>query len=159
MTCAATSQSAFFIPVPVAFAPITNFGCPNPGTVFTYDVMAWNTNRPNRMIAIEQDQFNCRIRSDAQGTYDWFGGLGAHLDDADVAHAGLAQAGRRQLAAETAADHHHLDLVAQRLANMSFDEFEIFYAAVVRHEQVFVLKRMTIGFGNIAFHMQILPIG
>jgi hypothetical protein len=47
--------------------------------------MAWNTNRPNRMIAIEQDQFNCRIRSDAQGTYDWFGGLGAHLDDADVA--------------------------------------------------------------------------
>jgi hypothetical protein len=80
-----TSQSAFFIPVPVAFAPITNFGCPNPGTVFTYDVMAWNTNRPNRMIAIEQDQFNCRIRSDAQGTYDWFGGLGAHLDDADVA--------------------------------------------------------------------------
>jgi hypothetical protein len=79
------SQSAFFIPIPAAFAPITNFGCPNAGTVFTYDVMAWNTNRPNRMIAIEQNQFNCRIRSDAQGTYDWFGGLSSRLDDADVA--------------------------------------------------------------------------
>ena len=79
------SQSSFFIPIPAAFAPITNFGCPNAGTVFTYDVMAWNTNRPNRMIAIEQNRFNCSIRSDAQGTYDWFGGLGPRLDDADVA--------------------------------------------------------------------------
>jgi len=79
------SQSAFFIPVPAMFAPITNFGCPNTGTVFTYDVMAWNTNRPNRMIAIEQDQLSCRIGSDAQGIYDWFGGLSPRLDDADAA--------------------------------------------------------------------------
>src|SRR6266481_444093 len=80
-----SSQNAFFIPIPSIFAPTTKFSCPNVGTVFTYDVMAWNTNRPNRMIAIEQNQFNCRIRSDAQGTYAWFGGLGPHLDDADVA--------------------------------------------------------------------------
>jgi hypothetical protein len=80
-----TSQSAFFIPIPSAFAPVTKFGCPDAGTVFTYDVPAWNTNRPNRMVAIEQDQFNCRIRSDAQGTYDWFGGLAARLGEADVA--------------------------------------------------------------------------
>ena len=79
------SQSAFFIPVPARFAPITNFDCPKAGTVFTYDVTARNTNRPNRMIAVEQDQLSCRIRSDAQGTYDWFGGLGPHLDDTDVA--------------------------------------------------------------------------
>jgi hypothetical protein len=76
-----SSQSAFFIPVPAIFAPTTKFGCPDVGTVFTYDVRAWNTNRPNRMIAVEQDQFSCRIRSDAQGTYDWFGGLGPHLND------------------------------------------------------------------------------
>jgi hypothetical protein len=76
-----TDQSAFFIPFPAAFAPVTEFGCPDVGTVFTYNVPAWNTKRPNRMVAIEQDQFNCRIRSDAQGTYDWFGGLGARLDD------------------------------------------------------------------------------
>lgn len=80
-----TSQSAFFIPIPSAFAPETKFGCPSAGTVFTYDVLAWNTNRPNRMIAIEQDQLNCWIRSDAQGIYDWFGGLGPHLGDADLA--------------------------------------------------------------------------
>ena len=80
-----TSQSAFFIPVPAAFSPITKFGCPDAGTVFTYDVLAWNTNRPNRMVAIEQNQFNCRIRSDAQGAYDWFGGLGPHLDDTGIA--------------------------------------------------------------------------
>ncbi|KWV59817.1 hypothetical protein AS156_30295 [Bradyrhizobium macuxiense] len=78
-------QGAFFIPIPSAFAPVTGFGCPDVGTVFTYNVPAWNTNRPNRMVAIEQDQFNCRIRSDAWGTYDWFGGLGARLDDTDVA--------------------------------------------------------------------------
>ena len=80
-----TSRSAFFIPVPSSFAPVTEFGCPDAGTVFTYDVRSWNTNRPNRMVAIERDQLNCRIRSDAQGTYDWFGGLGPHLDEADVA--------------------------------------------------------------------------
>jgi hypothetical protein len=80
-----TSQSAFFIPIPSAFAPVAKFGCPDPGTVFTYDVLAWNTNRPNRMIAIEQDQLDCWIRSDAQGRYDWFGGLGPHLGDADLA--------------------------------------------------------------------------
>src|ERR1700737_889590 len=85
MVAGFTSQSAFFIPIPAAFAPIAKFGCPDPGTVFTYDVRAWNTNRLNRMIAIEQDQFNCRIRSAAPGTYDWFGGLGPHLEDADVA--------------------------------------------------------------------------
>src|SRR5437899_1289548 len=79
------SESSFFIAIPAAFAPVTKFGCPAAGTVFTYDVVAWNTNRPNRMIAIEQDQLNCRMRSDAQGIYDWFGGLGPHLDDADVA--------------------------------------------------------------------------
>jgi hypothetical protein len=84
-TVVPTSQSAFFIPVPSALAPVTQFGCPDAGTVFTYDVRAWNTNRPNRMIAIEQDQLNCRIRSDAQGTYEWFGGLGPHLDEADAA--------------------------------------------------------------------------
>jgi hypothetical protein len=78
-------QGAFFIPIPAAFAPVTKFGCPDVGTIFTYNVPAWNTNRPNRMVAIEQDQYNCRIRSDAQGIYDWFGGLGAHLDDGDVA--------------------------------------------------------------------------
>src|SRR5437667_2970897 len=77
-------RSAFFA-IPAAFAPITNFGCPDVGTVFTYNVPAWNTNRPNRMVAIEQDQFNCRIRSDAWGVYDWFGGLAGRLDDADVA--------------------------------------------------------------------------
>ena len=71
-----TDQIAFFIPIPAAFAPVTKFACPDVGTVFTYNVPAWNTNRPNRMVSIEQDQFNCRIRSDAQGTYDWFGGLG-----------------------------------------------------------------------------------
>ena len=79
------TQSAFFIPIPAAFAPVTPFGCPAPGTVFTYDVYAWNTMQPNRMIAIEQDQFACRIRSDAQGVYEWFGGLGPRLDDTDAA--------------------------------------------------------------------------
>ncbi len=58
-----SSQNAFFIPIPSIFAPTTKFSCPNVGTVFTYDVLAWNTNRPNRMIAVEQDQFNCRIRT------------------------------------------------------------------------------------------------
>ena len=77
-------QIAFFIPIPAAFAPVTKFGCPDAGTVFTYNVPAWSTNRPNRMVAVEQDQFSCRIRSDAQGVYNWFGGLGAHLDDADA---------------------------------------------------------------------------
>jgi len=76
-----SSQNAFFIPIPSIFAPTTKFNCPNVGTVFTYDVLAWNTNRPNRMIAVEQDQFNCRIRSDAQGIYDWFGGLAPRLND------------------------------------------------------------------------------
>jgi hypothetical protein len=80
-----TNQSAFFIPIPSAFSPVTKFNCPDVGIVFTYNVPAWNTNRPNRMVAIEQDQLNCRIRSDAQGIYDWFGGLGPHLDEADVA--------------------------------------------------------------------------
>jgi hypothetical protein len=80
-----SGDSAFFIPIPSAFAPVTKFGCPVAGTVFTYDVRAWNTNRPNRMIATEQDQFSCRIRSDAQGTYDWFGSLGPHLGETDVA--------------------------------------------------------------------------
>lgn len=80
-----TSQTAFFIPVPSIFAPVTGFGCPVPGTVFTYDVRAWNTNRPNRMTAIEQDQLSCRIKSDAQGNYDWFGGIGPHLGDEDSA--------------------------------------------------------------------------
>ena len=80
-----SDQIAFFIPVPAAFAPVTEFGCPDVGTIFTYNVPAWNTNRPNRMVAIEQEQFNCRIRSDAQGIYDWFGGLGPHLHDADLA--------------------------------------------------------------------------
>jgi hypothetical protein len=87
-----TSQNAFFIPIPSSLAPITKFGCPDPGTVFTYDVPAWNTNRPNRMIAIEEDQFNCRIKSDAQGIYDWYGGLGPHFEGAD--------AGEKQLIAE-----------------------------------------------------------
>lgn len=79
-----TSQNAFFIPVPSTFAPVTQFDCPAPGTVFTFDVPAWNTNRPNRMTAIEQDHLNCRIRSDAQGVYEWFGGLGPHLGDEDL---------------------------------------------------------------------------
>lgn len=79
------SQTAFFIPVPSTFAPVTRFGCPDNGTVFTYDVRAWNTNRPNRMTAVGQDHFSCRIRSDAQGNYDWFGGIGPHLGDADLA--------------------------------------------------------------------------
>ncbi|QPF87553.1 hypothetical protein IC762_15230 [Bradyrhizobium genosp. L] len=78
-------QSTLFVPVPAAFAPVTDFSCPEPGTVFTYDVKASNTNRPNRMTAIEQDNFNCRIRSDAWGLYDWFGGLGPRLDDTDAA--------------------------------------------------------------------------
>lgn len=78
-------QSAFFISVPAAFAPVTKFGCPDAGTVFTYNIPAWNTHRPNRMVAIEHDQFRCRIRSDAQGAYDWFGGVGPHLENADVA--------------------------------------------------------------------------
>ena len=77
-------RSAFFLPIPAAFAPETKFGCPDVGSVFTYNVPAWNTNRPNRMVAIEQDQFNCRIRSDAQGTYDWFGGLGPHFENANA---------------------------------------------------------------------------
>ena len=80
-----TSQSAFFIPVPSAFAPVTEFGCPDAGTIFTYDIRISDTNRHNRMTAIKQDQLNCRIRSDAQGAYDWFGGLGPHLDEADAA--------------------------------------------------------------------------
>jgi hypothetical protein len=80
-----TSRSAFFIPIPSAFAPVTEFSCPDAGTVFTYDIRLANTNRPNRMTAIERDQLNCRIRSDAQGVYDWFGGLGPHLEEADVA--------------------------------------------------------------------------
>jgi hypothetical protein len=81
-----SSQNAFFIPIPSSFAPTTTFGCPDAGTVFTYDVRAWNTNRPNRMIAVGQDQLNCRITSDAQGTYDWFGGVGPRLaDDAEKA--------------------------------------------------------------------------
>jgi hypothetical protein len=29
-------QSAFFIPIPAAFAPETKFGCPDVGSVFTY---------------------------------------------------------------------------------------------------------------------------
>jgi hypothetical protein len=80
-----TSQNAFFIPVPSMTAPATEFGCPNPGTVFSYDVRAWNTNRPNRVTAIKQEQLSCWVRSDAQGKYAWFGGLGAHLSDADMA--------------------------------------------------------------------------
>jgi hypothetical protein len=79
------TESAFFIPIPAALAPVTKFGCPDAKTVFTYDVYAWNTQQPNRMIAVEQDQFNCRIKSDAQGVYDWFGGLGPHLDETDAA--------------------------------------------------------------------------
>src|SRR5260370_7248426 len=75
-----TDQSAFFIPIPAAFAPVTKFSCPDVGTVFRYNVPAWNTNRPNRMVAIEQDQFNCRIRSDAQGTYSWFSDLAPPLN-------------------------------------------------------------------------------
>jgi hypothetical protein len=78
-------QSAFFIPVPAAFAPVTRFACPDTGTVFTYDVYVQSTMQPNRMIAMEQDQYNCRINSDAGGVYDWFGGLGPHLDDTDGA--------------------------------------------------------------------------
>ena len=35
-----TEQSAFFIPIPAAFAPVTKFGCPDVGTVFTYNVPA-----------------------------------------------------------------------------------------------------------------------
>jgi hypothetical protein len=80
-----TSQNAFFIPFPSAVAPAAEFGCPKSGTVFTYDVRAWNTNRPNRVIAVKQDELDCRVRSDAQGDYAWFGGLGAHLDDRDMA--------------------------------------------------------------------------
>ena len=80
-----TSQNAFFIPVPSAFAPVAKFGCPDPGTVFTYDVMAWNTKRPNRIVAIEQDELSCWVRSDAWGKYEWFGGLGARLGDEDLA--------------------------------------------------------------------------
>ncbi|MGJ4941828.1 hypothetical protein ACQR1W_14730 [Bradyrhizobium sp. HKCCYLS1011] len=80
-----TSQDAFFVPFPSSLAPVAEFGCPDPGTVFTYDVPAWNTNRPNRMVAIERDQLNCRIRSDAQGVYDWYGGVGPHLRDEDLA--------------------------------------------------------------------------
>jgi hypothetical protein len=79
-----SDRIAFFIPVPASFAPETRFGCPDAGTIFTLNVPAWSTNRPNRMVAIGQDQFNCRIRSDAQGVYDWFGGLGPHLSDANV---------------------------------------------------------------------------
>lgn len=80
-----TSQNAFFLPMPSVITPVTEFGCPVPGTVFTYDVAAWNTNRPNRMVAIEQDQFSCWIKSDAGGKYEWFGGLGPRLGDADLA--------------------------------------------------------------------------
>ena len=82
---APTSQNAFFIPIPSMVAPVAEFGCPNSGTVFTYDVPAWNTNRPNRMVAIKQDQLVCWIRSDAQGEYDWFGGLGPRIGDDDLA--------------------------------------------------------------------------
>lgn len=79
------SQEALFVPIPSLLAPVVEFGCPDPGTVFTYDVPAWNTNRPNRMVAIERDELDCRIKSDAQGIYDWHGGLGPHLCDEDVA--------------------------------------------------------------------------
>ena len=84
-----TGQTSFFIPIPAALSPTTNFGCPEAGTVFTYNVPAWNTGRPNRMIAIEEDQFNCRIKSDAQGVYDWFGGVGPHLREADATEKNL----------------------------------------------------------------------
>ena len=80
-----TSQNAFFIPIPSMMAPAAEFGCPHAGTVFSYDVRAWNTNRPNRVIAGKQDQFSCWVTSDAQGNYAWFGGLGPHLGDADLA--------------------------------------------------------------------------
>jgi hypothetical protein len=79
------SQTAFFVPIPAALAPTTGFSCPKPGTIFTYDVRAASTNRPNRIIAIEQDQFSCRVKSDAWGVYDWFGGFGPRFDDTDVA--------------------------------------------------------------------------
>ena len=84
------SASAFFIPVPSVFAPTMKFGCPAPGTIFTYDVLAWNTNRRNRMIANERDQLDCWITSDAQGRYNWVAGLGPHLDDRDLAEKKLA---------------------------------------------------------------------
>jgi hypothetical protein len=80
-----TSQNAFFIPIPSMIAPAAEFGCPNAGTVFTYDVRAANTNRPNRVVAIEQDGLRCWVKSDAWGKYDWFGGFGARLDDEDLA--------------------------------------------------------------------------
>lgn len=80
-----TSQNAFFIPIPSMMAPATEFGCPNAGTAFSYDVLAWNTNRPNRVIAVKQNQFSCWVRSDAWGNYAWFGGLGPNLGDADLA--------------------------------------------------------------------------
>jgi hypothetical protein len=89
IVAAMTSQTSFFIPIPAAFTPTTKFGCPDAGTVFPYNVPAWNTYRPNRMTAVEEDRLNCRIRSDAQGIYDWFGGLGPHLGDADAAEKNL----------------------------------------------------------------------
>jgi hypothetical protein len=80
----AFSGDTFFIPVPSPFAPTAEFGCPEPGTIFTYDVPAWNTSLPNKMLVIEETKFSCRIRSDAQGVYDWFGGLRPHLEDGNV---------------------------------------------------------------------------
>lgn len=85
MIGASSSQQAFFIPIPAALGPLTPFACPAAGTVFTYDVLAWNTDRPNRMTAVEEHPFECRIKSDAQGVYGWFGGVGPHLDEADDA--------------------------------------------------------------------------
>jgi hypothetical protein len=76
-------HDVLFIPIPASLAPTTTFGCPTSGTVFTYNIVSSTTGLPNRMIAVEQDGYNCRIRSDAQGLYDWYGGLGPHFVNAD----------------------------------------------------------------------------
>ncbi len=79
-----TSQTAYFIPIPSAFAPVTQFGCPSPGTIFTLDVTRSNSPLPNRLIATGQNELNCWVKSDSWGDYPWFSGVGLFGKD-DIA--------------------------------------------------------------------------
>lgn len=55
--------------------PSAPFGCPEPGTVFTLSIMAANTGRENRHVALGDEADACWIRSDAQGPYRWVWGI------------------------------------------------------------------------------------
>lgn len=71
--------------------PEAQFACPEPDTVFYYDLVSRVTNRPNEFRILGSDGFACAMHSTSWGDYKWIGGITPYWNARDDVSAELAR--------------------------------------------------------------------